>query len=95
MNKKNNNLHSSRDLLKLKNVGKAVLEDLRLLGIHSVEQLKDENPDRLFKKLEEITHKKQNPCVWDVFAAIIHQVRTGQALPWWYFTQLRKSNSNL
>ncbi|QQR53713.1 TfoX/Sxy family DNA transformation protein [bacterium] len=80
----------SKELLSLKNVGKAVLHDLELLGIHSIEQLKTQNPDDLFEKLQRITGSIQNPCVWDVFAAIIHQANTGNALPWWYFSKLRK-----
>lgn len=81
----------NKELLSLKNVGKAVLRDLELIGIYSIEQLKTENPDTLFEKLQKITNTKQNPCVLDVFAAIIHQAKTGQAFPWWYFSRLRKN----
>jgi hypothetical protein len=31
--------------------------------------------------------------VWDTFAAAIHQARTGEALPWWQFTRVRKQRS--
>ena len=34
--------------------------------------------------------QRQDPCVWDTFAAAIHQARTGEALPWWHFTVERK-----
>ncbi|QQR53693.1 TfoX/Sxy family DNA transformation protein [bacterium] len=82
----------NKELLSLKNVGKAVLQDLELLGVHSIEQLKTQDPDDLFEKLQKVTGSKQNPCVWDVFAAIIHQANTGNALPWWYFSKLRKKS---
>ncbi len=78
------------ELLSLMNVGKAVLTDLHLLGITSIAQLKEQNPDDLHKRLEKITKIKQNPCVWDVFAAIIYQANTGEKVPWWHFTALRK-----
>jgi Pathogenicity locus len=32
----------------------------------------------------------QDPCVYDVFAAAIHQARTGEAKNWWAFTGERK-----
>jgi hypothetical protein len=40
--------------------------------------------------LQRLTGKRQDPCVWDTFAAAIHQARTGEALPWWHFTRERK-----
>lgn len=78
-------------LSSLKNVGKATLADLELLGIKSIGQLKKQNPDFLYSKLQKITNTKQDPCVWDVFAAIIHEAKTGEKLPWWDFTPLRKN----
>lgn len=78
-------------LLELRNVGKAVAQDLQLLGIEKIEQLKKENPDRLYQKLQHITGKKQDPCVWDTFAAIIHEANTGEKLPWWHWSKIRKS----
>jgi len=80
----------SKELLDLKNVGKATLGDLKLLGITTIKQLQEQNPDDLYMKLQKITGVQQNPCVWDVFAAIIHEAKTGEALPWWYFSKIRK-----
>jgi len=64
------------------NVGKAVLYDLHLLGITSIEQLAHADPDGLYTSLEEVTGVHQDPCVWDVFAAIIHEAQTGARWPW-------------
>ena len=75
----------------LKNVGKATLQDLHVLGITSVQQLGQQSPDYLYQKLQQVTGTKQDPCVWDVFAAIIHQAQTGQDLPWGHFSKLRKN----
>src|SRR5579871_4957603 len=74
----------------LMNVGKATLQDLYLLNIASIEQLALTNPDNLYTKLEAITKKHHDPCVWDVFAAIIHEARTGQKTRWWEWTSVRK-----
>ena len=73
------------------NVGPATLKDLELLGIQSIAQLENQNPDNLYKQLEKITKTKQDPCVWDVFAAIIHEVQTGEKLPWWHWSRIRKN----
>ncbi|NBO24449.1 MAG: Mitomycin resistance protein mcrB [Chlamydiae bacterium] len=75
----------------LKNVGKATLADLILLGIHSVEELSHQDPTFLFHELERRTKHRQDPCVWDVFAAIIHEAATGEQSNWWDWTSKRKT----
>jgi len=81
---------SDAALLALRNIGPAMLNDLRLLRIRSVAQLARCDADRLYLRLQRITGKRQDPCVWDTFAAAIHQAKTGAALPWWQFTRERK-----
>lgn len=78
------------ELLTLKNVGKATYDDLVLLGINTIKELVNVNPDDLYINLQKITNKKHDPCVWDVFAAITHEAKTGEKLPWWHFTKIRK-----
>lgn len=79
-----------KKLIDLKNVGKATLNDLTLLEIKSVEELARQNATFLFQELERRTHHRQDPCVWDVFAAIIHEAATGEASNWWEWTTKRK-----
>lgn len=79
-----------KNLRDLKNVGKATLGDLILLGIDSVEELARQCPTFLFHELERRTNHRQDPCVWDVFAAIIHEAATGEASNWWNWTKKRK-----
>ena len=79
-----------RSLGDLKNVGKATLADLALLGIDSVEKLAHQDATHLFHELERETQHRQDPCVWDVFAAIIHEAATGEASAWWDWTSKRK-----
>ena len=78
------------ELLNLKNVGKATLEDFKVLGIYNKCQLGNSSPDELFKRLQELTNKKHDPCVWDVFASAINEVKTGERHPWWHWTKVRK-----
>ncbi|MCH9610785.1 MAG: TfoX/Sxy family DNA transformation protein [Chlamydiae bacterium] len=79
-----------KELAQLKNVGKATLQDLELLGIQSVEDLKQQDPTELFQKLETISNLQHDPCMWDIFAAIIHEAKTGEATNWWSWTPKRK-----
>lgn len=79
-----------KKLSDLKNVGKATLRDLELLGIKSVEELALRDPTACFHELERLTKLRQDPCVWDVFAAIIHEAKTGEPTNWWSWTTRRK-----
>ena len=78
------------ELKDLRNVGPAALSDFKLLGISTVAQLKSCGPDELYQRLQIITNSPQDPCVRDVFAAAIHQAKTGEARNWWAFTAERK-----
>ena len=80
----------AKKLSDLKNVGKATLKDLAILNIGTVTQLAEEDPTHLFSELERLTQKRQDPCVWDVFAAIIHEAKTGEKTNWWDWTSRRK-----
>lgn len=82
---------SKNELLSLMNVGNATLKDLQLLGINAIAELKSCNAEVLYRKLESITKTRQDPCVLDVFAAIIHEAQTGEKLPWWHFSRIRKA----
>jgi hypothetical protein len=74
----------------LMNVGPAIQRDLELLGIITIAELARHHPDELYERLCKLTSVRQDPCVWDVFAAIIHEAQTGEKTPWWQWTQVRK-----
>ncbi len=75
----------------LRNVGKAALADFAVLGVESVAALSGCDPDDLYQALQRRTGVRHDPCVRDVFAAAIHQARTGEARDWWTFTPERKA----
>lgn len=79
------------ELRDLKNVGKATLADLQLLDINSVEKLAFQDATELFHKLEHKTKKRHDPCVWDLFSAIIYEAKTGKKTVWWEWTAKRKA----
>jgi len=83
------------ELLTLKNVGSATYEDLCKLGIDSIKELAEADPDELYARLQEITKQAHDPCVWDIFAAIIHEAKTGKAQSWWQWTKIRKARKKL
>lgn len=78
------------ELLQLRNIGKAMRSDFGLLGISSVAQLAKQDPSKLYARIQKLTGSRHDPCVWDTYAAAIHQAKTGEALPWWHFTAIRK-----
>jgi hypothetical protein len=71
-------ISTKNELFSLMNVGPATYKDLEILGIHSIQQLSKADPDELYSRLQEITGHPHDPCVWDVFAAIIHEAKTIQ-----------------
>lgn len=81
-------------LARLRNVGKAALADFSLLGVTSISQLADQDADSLYIRLCQATGRRHDPCVHDVFAAAIHQAKTGEALDWWAFTKTRKARGD-
>ncbi len=78
------------DLMSLANVGPATRRDFAALGIESVAQLAACDPDDLYLRLNAASGCRHDPCVWDVFAAAVHQARTGEATAWWSWTPRRK-----
>lgn len=53
--------------------------------------LENQDADTLYLSLCRLTRIRHDPCVHDVFAAAIHEVKTGEALSWWTFTPTRKA----
>ena len=80
----------SDELSTLANVGPAMRRDFVLLQIDSIAQLAKQDADELYVRLSKLTGCRQDPCVWDTFAATVHQAKTGEARAWWTFTPVRK-----
>ncbi len=76
----------------LPNVGKAMADSLRLVGIHHPGDITDENPYQLYEKLCVLTGCRHDPCVLDVFIAVIRFMNGGDPVPWWTFTEERKKH---
>lgn len=77
-------------LEQLPNIGKAMAEDLHMIGIERPQQLIGQDPLVLFHALEEMSGHRQDPCVLDTFMAAVNFMEGGAARPWWSFTAERK-----
>ena len=77
-------------LEELPNIGKAMAEDLRLLGIDQPQKLIGKDPFDLHRQLCQKSGRLHDPCVIDVFMSVIHFMEGGEPLPWWSFTKERK-----
>jgi len=74
----------------LPNVGPAMAADLVRLGVASVDDLSRRDPRELYDRISALDGVRHDPCVLDTYAAAIHAARTGDAIPWWEFSDLRK-----
>ena len=80
-----------RRLEEIPNVGPAMAEDLRLLGIHAPRELAGRDPLALYRALCAATGARQDPCVLDTLIATVRFAAGGPATPWWAFTAERKA----
>ncbi|MFZ3229404.1 MAG: helix-hairpin-helix domain-containing protein [Pseudobdellovibrio sp.] len=87
-------VQDTRKLSDLVSVGPATLEDFKILGIHSVRDLKKHDAITLYNELCMLTGLRQDPCVEDVFQAAIEQAKNpklvGQKKNWSYWSAIRK-----
>jgi len=79
-----------RVLTDLPNIGPAAAKDLRLLGIHTPDQLAGHNPYQMFEALCAVTGARHDPCVIDVFLSVTRFMAGEAPLPWWAYTAERK-----
>lgn len=90
---KNPDRKTVTQLEELPNIGKAMAQDLRLIGINLPQQLLGKDPFTLYEELCTKSGRRHDPCVIDVFMAVIHFMEGGEPLPWWSYTEERKKRS--
>ena len=79
-------------LVDLPNIGKAIANDLQLIGIDHPRQLIGKDPFDMYEELCTVSGKMHDPCVVDVFISVVHFMEGGDPLPWWVFTDERKKH---
>lgn len=78
------------ELQQLPNIGPAMAEDLRQLGIPQPAALAGKEAWALYQRLCQLSGQRQDPCVLDTLMAAVDFARGGPAQPWWAFTAQRK-----
>jgi len=79
-----------RELEQMPNIGCAVAEDLRLIGIRRPRDLSGRDPYALYDALCRKTGVRHDACVLDTFIAAVRFADGGPATPWWRYTAERK-----
>ena len=73
------------------NVGPKMAAELVKLGVTRLEDAAGRDPDEMYHELCAIDAKRHDPCMRDIFAAVISYAEGGPARPWWEFTPERKA----
>ena len=79
------------ELRQLPNIGPAMVEDFKALGITRPAQLAGKDPYALYLHLCEITGARHDPCVLDTFISAVRFMEGEPPQPWWHYTAERKS----
>jgi nucleotidyltransferase/DNA polymerase involved in DNA repair len=90
-------MQTKRNLNDLDGIGPAMMDDFNLLGVRSVEQLSEEDPQELYDRLCSLRGQRIDPCCLDVFRCAVEQARNPGLEPekrqWWYWSRVRKANA--
>jgi hypothetical protein len=77
----------SDSLLTIPGVGKSIAQDLRILGIHHVNDLIGQNPETLYNDLCSEYKKRIDPCVLYTFRCAVYYAENEKhdpaLLKWW------------
>ncbi len=80
----------ARKLEDVPNIGKAIADDLRGIGIAEPRDLVGKDGMELYQTLNKKTGVRHDPCVCDTFLAAVDFMNGGSPKPWWAFTGHRK-----
>ena len=72
------------------NIGPAMVEDFKALGIARPAQLTGADPFALYQRLCRITGMRHDPCVLDTFISAVRFMQGEPARAWWHYTAERK-----
>lgn len=76
-----------KELQKIPGIGKSLSEDLYMLGMRKVSDLKERDPQKLYDELNSLTGKVQDRCVLYVFRCAVYfateREHDPELLKWW------------
>jgi hypothetical protein len=77
----------SDDLTSIPGVGPKIAQNLRLIGVHRVRDLRNADPEKLYRKLERTLGEHVDRCGLYVFRAAVyfasHRTHDPARLKWW------------
>ena len=82
---------AAKRLLDVPNIGPAMVEDFRNLGIQQPRQLIGKDPHALYQSLCKVTGARHDPCVLDTFISAVRFMEGAPPHPWWHYTPERKA----
>ncbi|MFA6050924.1 MAG: helix-hairpin-helix domain-containing protein [Candidatus Paceibacterota bacterium] len=78
-----------KELQAIPSVGKSIAVCLYELGIRSISDLKNKDPEKLYKESNKIAGEKQDPCLLYTFRCAVYFAKTEnpdpKKLKWWYW----------
>ncbi|UEC43103.1 MAG: Mitomycin resistance protein [Methanothrix sp.] len=77
-------------LEEIPNIGPAIAEDLRLVGVSHPQDLIGRDPYQMYEELCFKTGARHDPCVIDVFISAVRFMEGEPKRPWWAYTPERK-----
>ena len=80
-------------LREIPNVGTKMAATLLKLGVAQLQDAAGRDPDEMYEELCSLDAKRHDPCVRDVFAAVVSQAEGHPPRPWWEFTPERKARA--
>ncbi len=86
-------MKKKRELARLEdipNVGPAIADDLRQLGITLPIDLLGRDPKAMYDDLCRLTGQRHDPCLLDTFIAAVRYMEGEPKKPWWKYTAERK-----
>ena len=84
------NAGEARQLADIPNIGPAMVEDFRNLGIERPAQLAGKDPYVLYERLCAVTGVRHDPCVIDSFISAVRFMEGAPPHSWWHYTPERK-----
>ena len=83
-----------KELQKIPGVGKSIAADLYAIGIRSVSDLCNKDPEDLYKRSNMIAGTQQDRCLLYVFRCAVYFAETKAPIPeklqWWYWKDPQK-----
>jgi len=80
---------SLKELRKIPGIGKACSYDLWNIGIRKISDLKNQNPEKLYQKLNYVTGATHDICMLYTFRCAVYYATSKKhdpkKLKWWYW----------